>query len=59
MWALLLVLGGLGVGLVLAEGAARVVELYSGEKLRQDFERTRSRLIEMQTHDYLASPHRP
>jgi len=26
MWALLLVLGGLGVGLVLAEGAARVVE---------------------------------
>jgi cell division protein ZapE len=44
---------------LILSAAARVVELYSGEKLRQDFERTRSRLIEMQTHDYLASPHRP
>jgi cell division protein ZapE len=33
--------------------------LYSGSKLAREFERTRSRLMEMQTHDYLAAPHRP
>jgi cell division protein ZapE len=44
---------------LILSAAARVVDLYAGEKLRQDFERTRSRLIEMQTHDYLAAPHRP
>jgi cell division protein ZapE len=34
-------------------------ELYAGERLRFDFERTRSRLAEMQTKEYLARPHRP
>lgn len=34
-------------------------ELYAGERLRFEFERTRSRLIEMQSHDYLAREHRP
>jgi len=36
-----------------------VAELYHGEKLRLDFQRTRSRLEEMQSHDYLATAHRP
>lgn len=34
-------------------------ELYCGEKLRFEFERTQSRLLEMQSHEYLASEHRP
>jgi len=32
-------------------------ELYSGTKLRFEFERTVSRLIEMQSQEYLAKPH--
>ena len=35
-----------------------VTELYSGERLRFEFERTESRLLEMQSHDYLARTHR-
>ncbi|MDH4105739.1 MAG: hypothetical protein OEV39_06475, partial [Gammaproteobacteria bacterium] len=34
-------------------------DLYVGERLGFEFARTRSRLTEMQTHDYLARPHRP
>lgn len=34
-------------------------ELYVGERLRDTFARTVSRLEEMQSHDYLARPHRP
>jgi cell division protein ZapE len=37
---------------------AEAADLYRGEKLRHDFMRTRSRLEEMQSHDYLASEHR-
>ena len=33
--------------------------LYDGRKLRREFQRTRSRLAEMQSHEYLASAHRP
>jgi cell division protein ZapE len=44
---------------LILSAAAPAAELYDGEKLHHDFLRTRSRLIEMQTHDYLASPHRP
>jgi len=47
-----------GVKLVLS-AAAPPDQLYAGERLRFEFERTRSRLAEMQTHEYLARPHRP
>ncbi|GAA5317685.1 MAG: cell division protein ZapE [Candidatus Pelagadaptatus aseana] len=33
--------------------------IYAGGKLNFEFERTTSRLLEMQSHDYLAQPHRP
>jgi cell division protein ZapE len=33
--------------------------LYSGSQLRFEFERTVSRLLEMQSHDYLSRPHKP
>lgn len=39
--------------------AAAINELYQGTRLAFEFERTTSRLAEMQTHDYLAQPHRP
>ena len=45
-----------GVKLVLSAAAAPEA-LYRGERLAFEFERTRSRLAEMQTHDYLARPH--
>jgi len=44
--------------LVLSAAAAPDA-LYRGERLRFEFERTRSRLTEMQSHEYLARPHRP
>lgn len=47
-----------GVKLVVAAHAP-VEGLYAGERLRFEFERTRSRLVEMQSHAYLAQPHRP
>ena len=33
--------------------------LYSGQRLVFEFERTQSRLLEMQSHDYLARAHKP
>jgi len=33
--------------------------LYQGQRLAFEFERTRSRLLEMQSHDYLAREHKP
>lgn len=47
-----------GVKLVIA-AAAPPPALYTGERLAFEFERTASRLIEMQSHEYLARPHRP
>ena len=47
-----------GVKLIVSAHAS-VDELYVGERLRFEFERTRSRLAEMQAHEYLARPHRP
>ena len=47
-----------GVTLVIS-AAAPVTHLYRGTKLAFEFERTRSRLIEMQSQEYLARPHRP
>ena len=34
-----------------------IADIYLGQKLKFEFERTKSRLIEMQSYDYLASPH--
>lgn len=45
-----------GVKLVLS-AAAPIVDLYDGERLRAVFSRTESRLIEMQSEDYLARAH--
>jgi cell division protein ZapE len=46
-------------GVKLAVSAARPpAELYQGERLRKEFLRTASRLIEMQSEQYLARPHR-
>ena len=46
------------VNLVLS-AAAEPTTLYRGDRLQHEFQRTTSRLIEMQSHDYLARPHRP
>lgn len=45
-----------GVNLVLS-AAVPIIELYAGERLRAEFSRTRSRLIEMQSSHYLARAH--
>ena len=47
-----------GINLVLS-AAAPVIDLYDGESLRAQFARTESRLIEMQSEDYLAREHHP
>jgi cell division protein ZapE len=47
-----------GVKLVMS-GAAPATSLYRGERLTFEFQRTASRLTEMQSHEYLARPHRP
>ena len=46
------------VKLVLS-AAAGPESLYRGERLAFEFQRTQSRLAEMQAHEYLARPHRP
>lgn len=45
------------VKLILA-AAVPISDLYQGESLVFEFERTRSRLLEMQSHEYLAYEHR-
>ena len=47
-----------GVKLVMS-AAAPATDLYRGERLAFEFQRTASRLTEMQSHEYLARPHRP
>ncbi|CAN5237690.1 cell division protein ZapE [soil metagenome] len=44
---------------LILSAAAPASELYRGDRLGFEFERTRSRLEEMQTHAYLARPHLP
>jgi cell division protein ZapE len=44
---------------LILSAAAPVDELYRGERLAFEFERTRSRLLEMQSHEYLAGTHTP
>ena len=39
--------------------AVPIKQLYRGHRLLFEFERTQSRLIEMQSHAYLAKPHQP
>ena len=46
-----------GVKLIVS-AEAEPASLYAGERLRFEFERTVSRLLEMQSHDYLARSHR-
>lgn len=47
-----------GVKLIIAAEVAQR-DLYTGEKSRFEFQRTQSRLIEMQSQEYLAKPHLP
>jgi len=44
---------------LVVSAAAPPEQLYSGERLAFEFQRTGSRLQEMQSHGYLASEHRP
>jgi cell division protein ZapE len=44
---------------LILSAAAPVEELYGGDRLEFEFRRTRSRLQEMQSHEYLGRPHLP
>lgn len=44
---------------LIATAAARPQALYTGQRLQEMFRRASSRLVEMQSLDYLARPHRP
>ncbi|MGK7294498.1 MAG: cell division protein ZapE [Candidatus Wenzhouxiangella sp. M2_3B_020] len=44
---------------LIASAETAIEDLYTGDRLADAFQRTVSRLIEMQTKDYLARPHRP
>jgi len=44
---------------LILSAATPLASLYAGERLALEFQRTRSRLEEMQGHGYLASPHIP
>ena len=44
---------------IVVSAAAQPTSLYRGERVRFEFERAASRLIEMQTQEYLAGQHRP
>jgi cell division protein ZapE len=44
---------------IVVSAAAAPTSIYQGEKLRFEFERAASRLIEMQTEHYLSGEHRP
>ncbi len=44
---------------LIISAAVELQQLYQGRRLGFEFERTRSRLEEMQSHDYLARPHLP
>ena len=44
---------------LLISAAAPIKDLYTGQRLSFEFQRTTSRLTEMQSHNYLAKPHLP
>ena len=46
-----------GVKLILTSHA-NIIDIYSGERLAFEIERTRSRLLEMQSDEYLQSEHK-
>lgn len=43
---------------LICSAAAPIADIYQGHALRFEFERTKSRLIEMQSEQYLARPHK-
>ena len=43
---------------LLVRAEQSILDLYQGEKLAFEIERTRSRLLEMQSEDYLSEEHR-
>ncbi len=43
---------------LICSAAAPIASLYQGNSLRFEFERTKSRLVEMQSEQYLARPHK-
>ena len=44
---------------LIISAAAPIEDIYSGARLQREFERTQSRLLEMQSMAYLAAPHVP
>ena len=44
---------------MLISAATPIDELYNGKRLEFEFQRTASRLTEMQSNEYLATPHLP
>jgi cell division protein ZapE len=44
---------------LIISAAASIDRIYSGKRLTREFERTRSRLLEMQSLEYLAAAHVP
>jgi cell division protein ZapE len=44
---------------VIISAEVAIKDLYSGGNLNFEFERTKSRLLEMQSHEYLELPHKP
>jgi cell division protein ZapE len=42
---------------LIISAATEIPSIYSGQRLIREFERTISRLMEMQSHDYLAASH--
>ena len=44
---------------LIISAAAPIHALYEGGRLSFEFERTTSRLLEMQSHEFLSRPHRP
>ena len=44
---------------LILSAAVPIEALYGGQQLAFEFQRTESRLLEMQSHDYLAKAHRP
>jgi cell division protein ZapE len=43
---------------LILSAAAPIAELYQGQRLRFEFDRTRSRLLEMQSEEYLGRIHK-